>query len=260
MNHNYKIELYKQREYIIAKSNSIIQKSRYELSVTEQRTIAYICSMIKPLKDNNSSFLLDYEFNILDYAKVCGLSADNGRIYEETKATLKGLISKTMWLTLEDGTETTVNWVQKVWTNKRSGKAKVRIDEDMAPYLFNLQEKFTQYGLINILAMKSQYSIRLYEILKSYAFQKTKTFDITDLKKMLMVDNIKSYSNFKDFRKKVLQISQDEINNLSDLNIIYNPITKGKKVIKIEFIIHTKTPLERTITNHIVNNKLDEKS
>lgn len=255
-----KIEISKSRNYIVSKSNAIVQKSRYELSVPEQRAIAYICAMIKPIealdRAKGTPFQLEYEFDILEYAKVCDISADNGRVYEETKALLKGLISKVMWLTLEDGTETTVNWVNKVWTNKRSGKAKIRLDEDMTPYLFDLQEKFTSYGLYNILKMKSQYSIRLFEILKSYAYQKSKTFEVDELKRMLMVETIKSYDNFKDFRKKVLEIAIDEINELTDLTVSMEQITKGRKVEKVKFRIDTKSGIESYIA---YNSKFEEK-
>ena len=236
-----KSEINKARNYIVSKSNSIVQKSRYELSVPEQRAIAYICSMIKPIevmdRAKGNPFQLEYEFDILEYAKVCDISADNGRVYEETKTLLKGLITKVMWLTLEDGTETTVNWVNKVWTNKRSGKAKIRLDEDMTPYLFDLQEKFTSYGLYNILKMKSQYSIRLFEILKSYEWQKSKTFEVDELKRLLMVEDIKTYDNFNNFKVKVLDRAIEEINALTDLRVSMEQITKGRKVEKVKFRI-----------------------
>jgi plasmid replication initiation protein len=244
MDSDEKLKLYEGREYIVAKSNAIVQKSRYELSVVEQRTIAYICSLIKPRTDsdrvNNQPFILEYDFNIRDYARICGLSCDNGRIYEETKTLLKGLQQKVMWMTLEDGTETTVNWVNKVWTNKRSGLAKIRLDEDMTPHLFDLQAKFLSYGLKNILAMKSQYSIRLYEILKSYAFQKSKTFEIDELKRLLMVETVKSYGNYNLFKTKVLDVAQEEINELTDITVFFEPILKGRKTVKVNFKIKQK--------------------
>lgn len=262
MNTNEKIDIMNKREYIVAKSNTIVQKSRYELSVTEQRTIAYICSMIKPIevidRAKGNPFILDYEFNIRDYARTCGLECDNGRIYEETKVLLKGLITKVMWLTLEDGTETTVNWVQKVWTNKRNGKAKIRLDEDMTPYLFDLQEKFLSYGLQNILAMKSQFSIRLYEILKSYAFQKVKTFEVEELKKMLMVDNVKSYKQFAPFRQKVLEKALEEINQFTDIKIYYEPVIKGRKVMKLKFSIDKNSSIENWKNSFNVTSILDK--
>ena len=258
--------LLKARNYIVAKSNQIVQKSRYDFSMTEQRMIAYICSKIKPIevidRAKGVPFQLDYEFNILDYCRICGIE-DNGRVYEECKTLLKGLRDKSMWLTLEDGSETTVGWLAKATTNKKSGIAKIKIDEDLAPYLFDLKSKFLSYGLKNILNMKSQYSIRLYELLKSYHdmkngqtdYKKTSwTIVLMELKQKLMVENVKSYENYKDFRKKVLEVAQKEINELTDISIYFEPITRGRKTEKVKFTIITKTPMERYITN----NKNDE--
>ena len=266
MNSDEKLEILKAREYIVSKSNQIVQKSRYDFSVTEQRTIAYICSKIKPIdvvdKAKGVPFQLEYDFNILDYCRICGIQ-DNGRQYEDVKAILKGLRDKSMWLTLPDGSETTVGWLAKATTNKRSGIAKIKIDEDLAPYLFDLKSKFLSYGLRNILNMKSQYSIRFYELLKSHYDMKigqtdhrskleksyepkmiTWIIDLDELKRLLMVDTVKSYSNFKDFRKYVLEKAQREINELTDMNIYFEPITKGKKVVKLQIDMIAKVPSE----------------
>ena len=114
----------------------------------------------------------------------------------------------------------------------------------MAPYLFDLQEKFTSYGLYNVLKMKSQYSIRLFELLKSYAYQLQKTFEVDELKKLLMVDAVKSYHDYGMFRQKVLEPAIREVNELTELNITMEPETKGRKVIKVKFTISKKTNLE----------------
>lgn len=281
MNENEKQEILKAREYIVSKSNVLVQKSRYNLSVTEQRTIAFICSKIKPISNNdrinNAPFQLEYEFNILEYARVCGLEGKNGRFYEETKAILKGLRDKSMWLTLEDGSETTVGWLAKATTNKRSGIAKIKIDEDLAPYLFDLQCRFLSYGLKNILNMKSQYSIRLYELMKSYHNMKVAqidhrsfkekidkpiqiswTIDLEELKKILMVDTVKSYAMYKDFRKKVLEVAQKEINALTDITLCFEPVTKGRKTVKVKFIVVAKTGLDRLITEQCNDERFKE--
>ncbi|MDE5977267.1 MAG: replication initiation protein [Turicibacter sp.] len=271
MNSDERIDILKSRDYIVSKSNQIVQKSRYNFTVSEQRTIAYICSKIKPIEARDrvkgTSFQLDYEFNILDYARTCGIQ-DNGRVYDDCKAILKGLRDKSMWLTLPDDSETTVGWLSKVTTNKRSGIVKIKIDEDLVPYLFDLQSKFLSYGLKNILNMKSQYSIRLYELLKSHHCMKVGqtdrrsfseksknpkktcwTIDLDELKKLLMVDTIKSYSNFNLFKTKVLEIAQKEVNELTDITFYVEPITKGRKTIKVKFTIVSKNMIERMYAN-----------
>ena len=257
-----------ERSYLVTKSNQIVQKSRYDFSVAEQRTIAYICSKIKPTDSSNMPYQLEYEFSIVDYARTCGFDT-GGKFYNDVKATLKSLRDKSMWLTLPDGSETTVGWLAKATTNKKSGIAKIKIDEDLAPYLFDLKNKFLSYGLKNILNMKSQYSIRLYELLKSYHDMKIGqidrrkaaekdiaphetywTVELDELKKKLMTENVKSYSNFNLFKTKVLVIAQKEINELTDIKISFEPITQGRKVVQIRFKICRKAMKERLVAEH----------
>ena len=42
------------REYLVVKSNDLVLQTRYNYTVYEQRTLAYICSMIKPLTTANN--------------------------------------------------------------------------------------------------------------------------------------------------------------------------------------------------------------
>lgn len=259
MTNEEKIDILTKRQYLVVKSNELIRKNRFELSLPEQKTVAYVCSMIQPVKptdqNNNIPFQLEYEFNIRDYCKICGIDYDNGKNYMNIKSILKKLSDRSMWLETETG-EVLCRWLSKVWTNKRSGIVKIRIDEDLAPYLFDLKERFTQYQLYNILAMKSMFSVRLYEIMKSYAFQKSKVFNLDELKRLLMVDDVKSYKEFSPFRQKVLEVAECEINRLTDLNISFKPITKGRKVIKIKFTIKYKDSIKKWVAEQTTNSEL----
>lgn len=230
----------KKKGYLVVKANELIQKNRFELTLTEQKTVAYICSMIQPIQTEESGFQLEYEFRIREYCRMCGIDYDNGKNYQDVKATLKKLRDKSMWLTLPDGSETTVGWLAKATTNKRSGIAHIKLDEDMVPYLFDLKQKFTQYQLYNVLGMKSAFSVRIYELMKSYSFRHTITFEIEELKRLLMVENVKSYNRFPDFRRRVLEKAQEEINELTDINMSFEPIKAGRKVTSIRFIIDEK--------------------
>ena len=269
MNAYEKERIEKERNYLVAKSNQIAQISRYNFSVAEQRAIAYICSLIGPVeKEEDSEFQLEYTFNILEYARICGIE-QGGKFYNEVKAILKNLHDKSMWLTLPDGSEKIVSWLATATISSKSGLIKIELDKNLVPYLFDLKNKFLSYGLKNILNMKSQYSIRIYELLRSHhdmrisqidkrneverdgSPQKTTwIIDLDELKKTLMVDSIKTYDNFKDFRKKVLEVAQKEINALTDTSIYFEPITKGRKVVKIKFSIVRKAYFARISADH----------
>ena len=43
MNSDEQLEILKKREYLVVKGNELIQQNRFELSLTEQKTVAFIC-------------------------------------------------------------------------------------------------------------------------------------------------------------------------------------------------------------------------
>ena len=254
----------KSREYLVVKSNDLVLQTRYQFSMIEQKTIAYICSMIRPSANNRSGYVLDYEFDILTYAHICGIEK-NGKFYADVKKALKGLRDKSMWLTLPNGSETTVGWISKVTIDENSGLVKIRLDDDLVPYLFELQTRYLSYGLKNILCMKSQFSIRLYEMFRAYIGLQSATWDnrssisrindsipyewiidIDELKRKLMVDNIKSYSDSSLFRIKVLEPAHREINAFSDISFDFEMLKQGKKCYAVKFTIIYKSLLKRS--------------
>lgn len=242
-NYNEQIKISKSRDYQVVKANELIQRTRYSLSIQEQKSLAYVISMIKP----TDTVLQEYEFDVQHFCKVCEIDYNNGKNYQNVKKTLKSLRDKSFWVELEDGTETLCSWVNKVWCDKRSGKARIRLDDDLAKYLIGLSEQFTQYELINTLPMKSQYSFRIYELMKSYSFARQKIFDLEDLKKRLMAE---TYDRYFDFRRKVLDVAMDEINRYTDLEVSYEPLKQGKKVTEIMFFIKKRDSYEKWEANN----------
>ena len=255
-----KVEIDKKRNYQVVKSNEFVQKSRYDLSVAEQRAIAYICSLIKPVKPSpetrNAPYMLEYEFNILDYAKVCGLRSQGGRFYKDTRDIFKRLMLRLIQVEYPDR-ELIIAWLDRADLFKESGLVRIRLNIDLAPFLFDLQEKFTAYGLLNILAMKSQYSIRIYELLHSHAYQRNIVYDIENLKHILMVTDKRTYDNFAALKRRILDPAMEEINKFTDLAIRYETINKGRKVVKIRFIISSKPTLERIISHDKVSRVIE---
>ena len=225
--------IYEQRSYKVVKANEIVQKARYDLNITELKAFAYILSKVKPGDKEGQ----EYTFNVKEYCQVCGIDWKNGGNYAYIKTTLKGLRDKSFWLLDETGRESTVGWLSKARVNKGSGKITVKLDEDIQKYVIGLFSDFTQYNLLSTLPMKSSYSFRIYELLKSYAYRKAYTFDIDDLKSKLSAT---TYINFKDFRKKVIEIAVREINEYTDLEVSWQPVTKGRKVVQVTFEIRQR--------------------
>jgi plasmid replication initiation protein len=243
------------REYKVVKSNELIQKSRFQLSLQEQRVVLYLISKIKPDQDEFES----YQFDIAQFCRVCGIDSDNGKNYINIKKTIQALADRSIWMTMPNGKETLLRIIEKSYIDPDLGTIEIRIDNDLRPYLLHLKERFTQYELLYTLAMRSQYSVHIYEILKSLEYKHTNpVFDLEELKKQLMATH---YKRFPDFKRNVLDIAVREINDVSDLSVSYQITREGHKFSKIEFSIKPKEDLdERMETWSKISHILDFKN
>lgn len=229
MEYDERLAIALERDYKVVKANEIIQKAKFSLGLMEQKTFCYAVSKIKPTDKPDE----EYTFTINEYCDVCGINRNSGKTIDEVKTALKKLRDKSFYLLDENGDYVLIGWLSKVRVSPKSGKIKIKFDEDMQKYLIGLTTQYTQYSLLCVLPMHSAYSIRLYELLKSYAGIRTKDFLIDDLKGQLCAP----YVNFKDFRIKVLEVATREINQYTDIEVAWEPVTKGRKVVKVHFAI-----------------------
>lgn len=230
-----------QRYNVVVKSNKLIQQARFSLSTQQQKIILYIISQIQPYDEE---FKL-YKFKITDFCNICGIEP-KGDMYSLIRTQIKNISDKSLWIEKDNGEETLVRWIEKPYIDKRSGIIKIKLDEDMKPYLLQLKERFTEYELIYTLNFKSKYSIRLYEYLKSIHYKKLEKYKTT-----ISIDKFQkildsNYKEFKDFHTRVLKPAKKEINEYSDIIFDYEFIKENRKITDIVLFIETKD-----ITNRI---------
>lgn len=225
----------------VRKSNYLIQKSRFSLSLQQQKILLYLISKIQP---NDEEFKL-YDFSVSEFCRVCGIDMTNGKNYIDVKNAIKSIADKSIWIKLDQDTDTLLRWIEKPYLNQKSGTIRIRLDEDMRPYLLQLKRDFTQYELLWTLYFRSKYSIRLYELVKSIHYHDTaqyiRTYPLETLKELLGAETYKTYQTFK---CRVLIPAINEINKYSDKVVSYTPIKQGKSVAKIELAVSSKSTLE----------------
>lgn len=253
MNIDESYEKRKSLSQIVVKDNRLIQNARFNLTATQQRFLAYVISKIKPTDKE----FQEYEIRVDDFCSLCGI--DKTWFYSEFINLVEDFDSKSFWIENEKEVYK-FRWFDDTTYQKGKGKIKVTLSKRLREYLINLTKEFTQYELYNIMALKSKYAIRLFELFKSYAYQKQRDFDTEELKEILYAT---SYKNFADFKKRVLEPAIKEINDYTELKVSYEPLTKGKKVVQIRFTIERKELVEsymsyrRTIEQlNIENNQI----
>ena len=229
------------RHQSVVKSNDLIQKSRFNLSLQQQKIILYLISKIRP---EDEEFQL-YEFDIQEFCRVCGIDEANGKNYKLLKDSIQGIRDKSCWVTLPNGNHSLIAWIEKARILENSGTIEIKLDNDMKPYLLKLKENYTQYELIWTLHFRSKYTIRLYELCKSIHYHEleeySRTYTLDELRQLFGAETYKTFQHFKD---RVLVPSINEINEYSDKFLEFKPIKQKKKVVGIQLVIHSKSTLE----------------
>lgn len=230
----------------IVKSNDLIQKSRYKLSLTQQKVILYLCSMIQP----NDEELREYIIPIREFCQMCGIDGTGGRQYKAIETTLEQLKQKSYIIRLNKHLTTSVSWVSKWYldTSASVRSVKIQLDPDMKPYLLRLKSNYTKYEYAYTLRMTHKATPRLYELLKSYHYDKLKpydkSFDVDELRAILDATDKDSYKQFRYFRYVVLEPAIKEINEQTDISVSLTTRKQGRTVVEVTFHIELKPGVE----------------
>jgi len=219
-----------ERSLSVVRQNDIVQKARYKLDLVQQKTLMYLISKIDSMKDVEFQ---EITVDLKDLCEIMGITY-NGKNLKDFQNAIQKMADKSLWV--DTGTQLILmRWIQRVKIDKGSTRVTVKFDELMAPYLLKIERCFVKYKLINVLPMKSQYSLRLYELIKSHETQGKWTVILDDLRKDLFVENIPTYADYRDFKKRILDPAIIEICNFTDLMVSFEPKRKDRKIYSLTF-------------------------
>lgn len=220
----------------VKKANSLVEAS-YKLSVNEQKLILMLTSSIRTEDKDFQTYVIA----VKDLAKALKLKRCN--IYDRVEELVSGLVQKT--LTLErvvfvknkphDRT-LKVNWLSSAEYFHGEGKVELCFDPKLKPYLLNLNKCFTTYKFREITQLKSNFSIRIYELLKQYENLESRQFELDELKGILGL-SIDQYTPYYNFKVRILQVAQKELREKTSISFEFEEIKVGRKVGKIRFLI-----------------------
>lgn len=264
------------KELTVSKRNDMIQNSRSNLTLREQKAILYMLAKIKP----EDSITTEYEFSCLEFALAIGITGRSKYNYKQIMSMLQNLSDKSWWLVEKKDSKTTTKlarWFNTVHLSSTSkndpGKIKIKFHEDTAPYIFNLAKQkketgvfFSTYNYKAVILMKNKYSPQLLEVLESYRRNNVEWyFDVKDLQDLLAdvgEDGVshppKRWAYFSNFEKDVLKPAVAEINRYSDLHVNY--VTQKRDILgvahrsvqRIIFFMTEKTVGEKKDTDQVI--------
>ena len=129
--------------------------------------------------------------------------------------------------------------------NKKEGYITIEFTDRIMPYLSQVRQKFVLYNLKEIANFNSLYTTRLYELIQEFKDTGYMLKSVEKLRDIFAVgDSFKLYS---DFKRRTFDHACKEINNNHELNLGYEEIKEGRKVIAVKFVFK-KTRIHK-VTN-----------
>lgn len=237
------------------KTNLVVKTNRLNTALQNlsKVEIRIIQLAIVDARETNTGLKTDVPLRIdaLRYAEVFGGTRQNA--YGRMKEAEETLFNRRFTIPDENGKPIKSRWLQQVQYFDGEGaielvftvaivKAISRID--------GIKDFFTSYLLEQTVDLDSVYSVRLYELLVQWKKAKnTPLFELFKFRSQMGIE-VSEYSKMSDFKRRVLDVAVDELNEKTDLKVNYKNVKKGRSIIGFTFTVVEKTKPKEQDKNH----------
>ncbi|PWJ34993.1 replication initiation protein [Sediminitomix flava] len=226
------------RKKLVRKSNKLINaKENTPLTALERKLMLYSVSEVNDEGKVN--------FRIQD---LYGTSKLNTSHYRNVRKAVENLLN--VKVVVEEGDVSDEDWRIKgmnvfdvIEASRKGGSISARFTQSMIPHITNLKRNYTTYLYEAVSPFRSDFSIRIYELLvQGVDHYSKREFELEELKSKIGISQIKTYTNFNQIRTKVLDKACHEITEKSDIDVTWDISgKKGRRVSHITFFMQRKT-------------------
>ena len=225
---------------LVSKSNTLIEAS-YTLNLVAQRLI--VLAIIKARNQGELSKVGGiHRITAIEYRAYFGCALPMA--YESLQSACKSLYeSEFVWLGKDeqgDPQKNTSRFVQRATYNEGKGFVEVMFGNDIIPLITRLSKEYTEYELIQIRNLNSVYALRVFEMLMQWKILgKTPLVTIEDLRSRLGIAD-HQYKLMSNFKKRVLDLAINEINEHTDITASYEQHKAGRAITGFTFKFKSK--------------------
>ena len=229
------------RNGLVVKDNALINAS-YNLELTEQRLIMLA---IINARESGQGITADskLEIHASDYAKLFNVSIDAS--YKALREAVNNLFNRQFSYTAEykrTGKTGIVRsrWVSRIFYVDDLALLEITFAPDVVPLITRLEEHFTSYQAKQVAHLTSKYATRLYELLIAWReVGKVPQIEINEFRNRLgLLDD--EYTAMHNFKKRVLEPSIQQINEHTDITVMYEQHKKGRVISGFSFKLKQK--------------------
>ena len=224
---------------LVVKTNQL-NSALQNLSLPEIRIVQLA---IVDARETNTGLSTDKPLRIdaLRYAEMFETTRQNG--YKRMKEAEETLFNRRFSYIDDKGKVIKSRWIQQVRYLDDEGAIELVFTLAVVNGISRIdgaEDFFTSYLLEQTSSMDSIYSVRLYELLVQWkAAKNTPMFELEKFRDQLGVE-VTEYKAMCDFKKRVLLVAIDEINEKSDIKISYEQVKKGRSIAGFKFKVIAK--------------------
>jgi plasmid replication initiation protein len=245
----------------VVRVSNILNLTRQEFSVIEKHILHFVLNELK----ENQGFNLQNIDNELPLKVVVSASGilKNSMNKDALKDAVKKITSRNFFF---DFSKTDSDYFGSVnpipyakYTSKKGQKSEILIEihHSCKKLFLELAQGYTSLLLEAILNLKSEYSIRMYELMSMHLNRGTWTIKLEDFRTLLGLNNSK-YKDFFQLKKFILEYSQKELWEHCGLHFDWVIAQKErKKVTALTFTITTKKKQEKVQVSADIKTTMD---
>lgn len=221
---------------VVTKSNAL-SRAYYRFNIVEKRCMESIISQLDP-RFFNEYQTQDIELKAVDYSKAFNIPTNIA--YRDLENAMDALIHRV--ITIIDGGKITKRPLMfKADYIKSEGRIIASFHPELISHLIGLRAKFSSYPLKDTVEFKSSYTWRFYELMVSWAQDKSLTngllagwftVSVDELREMM---GVPKSLNFGMFRERVIERSQRELLEIANIYLNAEYIKRSRKITHIKF-------------------------
>ena len=228
--------------HLVEKSKKLVWAKFKDWGAGELRLLDVYLSRIDARNPDSSNV----RFTLKEYAELIGVSElRHAQVSASTEKFLGNVVTLRNSSDENEWAMYTLFTTARCFKDKKIGQYMVEIDcnSQLKDVFFNIaQDGYIKYRLQSTIRMKRQYSIKLYGMLLDM-------MDLPPEKQRLNLEKLReqldvpkdAYTEFKFFKRDVLDPAKKEINTVSNINMDYERIVEGRKCVGIKFKIYYKS-------------------
>ena len=212
------------KEHEVATQRNDLIHGQQSLSLVQKRIFALTVQQIRKGDEDYQTYEVDIEDLV-----AAGTSRNVfSRIEDEADNLMRKILLKKEEIEGSEHPKTT-RWsmVSKAEHNPGTGKLKIDLHPDIRDMLLDLKGKFTRIPVSEIMACRSTYGQRMYELLYSVAW-KGSPWETSVKELRFSLDAVDKYPNFSHFRSRILEKAQKDIQKNTNMNFTWEEESRGK--------------------------------